>query len=237
MNRAVNTSVRIFAQSFEPSGPVVEVGSLHVPGWEHIADLRPYFPGREYVGCDIRRGLGVDRIEQAERLSFADGSVGTVIMCELLAHLPHPDRAIAEAQRVLRDDGLLVVSVPFRFRINAFPSDYWRFTTAGLHTLLSDFPHTSLFALGPRHTPAVVFGVAGMPAAPQFAERRDRFETAIRDEFRRSRLQGHLSVAKNAGRELLGCLLGRAHLGVEFFDATRGRGYLDEAVDVAPEER
>jgi SAM-dependent methyltransferase len=237
VNRAVNTSVRVFSQTFEPSGPVVELGSFYVAGWEHTADLRPYFPRREYIGCDIRQGPGVDRIENAERLSFADRSVGTVIMCELLPHLPHPDRAITEAWRVLREDGLLVVSVPFDYRLNGFPSDYWRFTTAGLCTLFADFPHTSVFALGPRSKPAVVFGVAGLAAAPDFAERRARFESAIRDEFRRSRLHGRWSVAKRTGRELLGCLLGRARLGVEFFDPADGRGFWDEAAIPNPDEQ
>lgn len=42
-----------------------------------------------------------------ETSRFADGSVGTLLLFEILEHLPHPQKAIAEAHRVLREDGLL----------------------------------------------------------------------------------------------------------------------------------
>src|SRR2546428_9662792 len=117
MRQAIRTSVNLFAQNFAPSGPVVEIGSLYLPGYEALSDLRGLFSGREYIGCDIRQGLGVDRIENAEALRFSDGSVGTLLLFEILEHLPHPQKAIAEAHRVLREDGLLALSVPFNYRL------------------------------------------------------------------------------------------------------------------------
>jgi SAM-dependent methyltransferase len=230
VNRAVNTSVRLFSETFDPKGPVVELGSLYLVGWEHVADLRPHFPGREYIGCDIRQGLGVDRIEDAEALSFDDDSVGTVVMCELLPHLPRPSHALNEALRVLRDDGLLAVSVPFRYRINGFPSDYWRFTSSGLHTLLDDFADKCVFALGPQGSPAVVFGVAAKRRTDEFSAAKEEFQRLVQEEFARARLRAHLSVMKRASREVVGTLLGRANLGVVFFDPAQGGGYVDQAV-------
>ncbi len=217
----------------------MELGSLYLPGWERVSDLRPLFPGREYVGCDIREGLGVDRIEDAEALRFDDGSVGTVVMCELLPHLPRPSHALGEALRVLRDDGLLAVSVPFRYRINGFPSDYWRFTSSGLYTLLESYSDKCVFALGPQGNPAVVFGVAAKRRSDDFAAAKERFQELVHEEFARSRLRAHLSVMKRASRELVGTLLGRANLGVAFFDPAQSGGYLDERAHVrqaAPED-
>jgi hypothetical protein len=49
--------------------PIVEIGAFQVAGQEAIADLRPLFPGRHYIGCDMRRGPGVDRIEDVHALS------------------------------------------------------------------------------------------------------------------------------------------------------------------------
>lgn len=232
MNRAVNTSVRLFSEAFDPRDPVVELGSLYLPGWEDVADLRPLFPGREYIGCDIRKGLGVDRIEDAQALSFDEGSVGTVVMCEILPHLPRPNQAISEARRVLRDDGLLAVSVPFRYRINGFPSDYWRFTSSGLYTLLEGFADTCVFALGPQGNPGVVFGVAAKRRSDEFSAAKERFQRLVHEEFARSRLRAHLSVMKRASREVVGTLLGRTNLGVAFFDPAQGGGYLDQTVRI-----
>ena len=140
MRRATKKSVRLFAETFEPTGPVVELGSYYTAGNENLSDVRPYFPGREYIGCDIRRGNGVDRIEDAHRLSFEDGSVGTLLAFEILEHLRDPRLAVSEAHRALDENGLLAISVPFTYRLHGFPSDYWRFTSSGIYELLSDFP-------------------------------------------------------------------------------------------------
>lgn len=229
MNRAVNTCVRLFAEAFEPSGPVLEIGSLYLPGFERVSDLRPYFAGREYVGCDIRRGLGVDRVEDVERLSFADETFGTAMLCEVVAHLPYPSRAISEVRRVLREDGIVAVSTPFDFRLNAFPSDYWRFTSAGLSILLDDFPAQAIFSLGPRVKPAVVFAVVGKQESEAFTASAQRFEELVKRTFHRSRLHGHVQALERSSRELIGCLLGRAQLGVQFYERDQRGGYRDEA--------
>lgn len=217
MRRAIRESVRMFAAEFAPPGPVIEVGSLYLPDYASLCDLRPLFPGREYLGCDLRTGPGVDQIEDAQRLSFKDGSVGTMLLLELLEHLPRPQQAVDEAHRVLRDDGLLAVSVPFDYRLHAFPVDYWRFTASGLSLMLSEFPQRAVFALGPRDKPQIIFAVAAK-RADGFAECRERFGESVVRSFGASRRRGRASVLKSRGRELGGFLLGRAHLSVEFFD-------------------
>lgn len=228
MRRAINTSARLFSESFKPSGPVVEIGSLYLPGYEELCNVRRYFNGLEYIGCDIRQGLGVDRVEDAQALRFADRSVGTVLLLETLEHLPYPEKAIAEAWRVLRDEGLLALSVPFNYRLHGFPTDYWRFTASGVHTLLSGFPDKLIFALGPQVKPAFIFAVAAKTASGEFRERKAQFQEKVHATFHSLpyRLQGHISVLKERGRDLLGCLLGRAKLSVSFFDPSEGGGYI-----------
>lgn len=55
------------------------------------------------------------RLEDAQSLSFAGASFDKVLLSEVIEHVPEPERAIAEATRVLRPGGLLVVSTPSRF--------------------------------------------------------------------------------------------------------------------------
>jgi SAM-dependent methyltransferase len=55
------------------------------------------------------------RLEDAQALSLPDAAFDKVLLTEVIEHVPEPERAIAEAARVLRPDGLLVVSTPSRF--------------------------------------------------------------------------------------------------------------------------
>ncbi|MQY58055.1 MAG: hypothetical protein GH144_00405 [Clostridia bacterium] len=50
----VKQFVEIVAETMPITEPIFEFGSLQVPGQEGFADLRPLFPNKEYVGCDIR---------------------------------------------------------------------------------------------------------------------------------------------------------------------------------------
>ncbi len=60
MRENAKALVAAFAAACQPPEPIVEIGSLQVPGQEGFADLRPLFPGRCYVGCDLRPGPGVE---------------------------------------------------------------------------------------------------------------------------------------------------------------------------------
>jgi SAM-dependent methyltransferase len=217
--------VRLFAEAFHPPAPVVELGAYYPPGYAWLSDLRPYFSGRQHIGCDLRAGNGVDRIEDAQQLSFQDASIGTMLAFELLEHVPDPHLAISEASRVLRDDGLFALSTPFNYGLHAFPDDYWRFTPSGMDRLLASFPDKVIFALGPRAKPAFVFAVAAKTASATFAAAKVLFRQRVEDTFRRTRLKGYSSILRRAGRDWLTCALGRGEVGAEFFDPTASGGY------------
>ena len=81
--------------------PIVEIGAFQVTGQEAIANLRPLFPGKIYVGCDMRLGAGVDRIEDIHKLSFGSGEVGPFILADTL-DMFRIARAMREIHRCLR---------------------------------------------------------------------------------------------------------------------------------------
>ncbi len=72
--------------------------------------------GRRVLAVDLAPDptlapVGATVIGDAERVGVATGSVGTVLMRDVLEHLDDA-AALAEAHRILRPDGLLVVLVP-----------------------------------------------------------------------------------------------------------------------------
>ena len=148
---------RAVAETFDLPEPILEVGSFQVAGQEHIAELRGLFPGKEYLGVDMRPGPGVDLVQDVEDMALPDGSVGTVLALSTLEHVPHFWKGLDEIRRVLRPGGALLLACPFYFHVHDYPSDYWRFTPMALEMLLEDYPSKIVGWQGPPTRPANVW--------------------------------------------------------------------------------
>lgn len=168
--------VRAFAEAaaaaFPGQGPVVEFGAYRVAGQERLADVRASFPGRPYLGCDLRAGPGVDRVEDVSAPTFSDGSLGTVVCLETLEHVFEVRRAFDALFRVLAPGGVLIASAPFHFHIHAHPDDYWRLTPSAWRRLLEPYALRLVGALGPEKRPHTVLALAVKPPAPPDARAR-----------------------------------------------------------------
>lgn len=77
-----------------------------------------------------------DVFADGTRLPFDAESVDTVLALEVLEHIPDATAVVAEAVRVLKPGGTLVVSVPFAYPVHDAPYDFHRWTPMGLRTLL-----------------------------------------------------------------------------------------------------
>lgn len=151
--------VRLCAESLPLKEPVYDFGSWQAPG-QAWGDLRPLFPRKEFVGADMREGPGVDRLMNIHSLHMADEAIGTALCMDTLEHVEYPRRAITEVYRVLKPDGVFILSTVLDFRIHDYPGDFWRFTPAGLESLLSAFPVRVVEAMGKADFPHTVVAVA-----------------------------------------------------------------------------
>ena len=73
MRKETRAFVATVAGELTLPDPIVEIGALPIEGQEKYADLRPLFPGRAFICCDMRLGPGVDRVENLHALTFGDG--------------------------------------------------------------------------------------------------------------------------------------------------------------------
>lgn len=181
MNHFLHGVVRALAETFEPAGPVLEVGAFQVAGQEALGNLRSFFPGRDYLGLDMRPGPGVDRVGNVESLPFPDETFGTVLALNTFEHVRCFWRGFDEVRRVLRPDGVLIVSCPFFFRIHNYPEDYWRFTPAAFESLLDPYPSKVLGWHGPRARPLHVWALACRERHPPVTDAQmARYQTLLR---------------------------------------------------------
>jgi len=155
----VRTFVQDASERLPIAGPVVEIGARPASGQEEQAYLRDFFHGVEYIGCDVQEGPNVDRIEDIHKLSFADGSIGTVVCVEVLEHVHDPLRAVQEIHRVLKPGGIAILTSVMFFPIHEHPWDFWRFTPEGFELCLSPFETSLVFGIGMDVLPEGVFGV------------------------------------------------------------------------------
>jgi SAM-dependent methyltransferase len=157
----VKQIIEVIARRIELPEPIVELGALQVEAQVGWADLRPFFPGRHYIGCDFREGPGVDQIENPEiGFSFNDDTIGSLITCDTFEHIFDVFKTVREIKRVLMPDGILVVISVMYWPIHAYPHDYWRFTPECFRRLLEEFADAIIIYLGDKMFPHTVIGVA-----------------------------------------------------------------------------
>ncbi|NLF37862.1 class I SAM-dependent methyltransferase [bacterium] len=161
--------------------PVVEIGSFQVEGQEKYADLRSLFAGRAFIGCDMRPGKGVDRIEDLHKLTFADASVGTVIMLDTLEHVRNCFQAMEEVRRVLKPGGVVLMTSVMLCPIHDYPCDYWRFTPQGFEALLDGFETRRVYSDRPKLFPRSVYalGVKGALGKDEVARADDAARAVV----------------------------------------------------------
>lgn len=88
------------------------------------------------VGVDMLDGPGVDRVLDLEE--ELPGDLGTFDHVECMSVLEHSRRPwlmAANIERLMAPGATIFVSVPFMWRIHAYPSDYFRLTPEGVRVL------------------------------------------------------------------------------------------------------
>jgi SAM-dependent methyltransferase len=105
---------------------------------------QPYRPlveaqGWQYVGADMPPNPLADvLVGESGSLPLADASVAVVLSSQVLEHVPNPVAYLQECRRVLCQGGCLILSTHGYWMYHPHPTDYWRWTQAGLRKLLQD---------------------------------------------------------------------------------------------------
>jgi SAM-dependent methyltransferase len=176
MRQGIKDFVSIITATLPIREPIYEFGSRQPSTQEGFADLRPFFPGKAYVGVDMQEGPGVDRVANLHDLDLPAESVGTALCLDTLEHVEYPHKAMEQIYCVLAKDGLAVISSVMDFPIHGHPYDYWRFTPEAFKSLLKPFSYSFVGFAGKEDHPHTVVGIGFKGNVPTLIEFNRRYE-------------------------------------------------------------
>ncbi len=149
MTKPLRAAIEIIVSCLGKPGRILEIGSRQAVNQNELADLRNLFSGSGYIGLDMQKGPGVDLVASAEKLPFPDKSFDLVFCLETLEHTEKPWLICAEIERVLKPNGIAIISSQQNFPIHLHPSDYFRYTPYGLKSLFPKLKSKLSFAISP----------------------------------------------------------------------------------------
>lgn len=115
-------------------GKLLDIGCGNKPYYSILAELVS-----EYFGCDIVQSSEncADLLCPANDIPIADESFDTVISTQTIEHVEDHQGLVDEAYRLLRNDGVFILSGPMYWPLHEEPYDFFRFTKHGFKYLLN----------------------------------------------------------------------------------------------------
>jgi len=130
----------------QTKGTLLDIGGENTP---YIELFRPYI--KKYICINLKKvnnSADENIIGDALKLPIQSNSIDTVLSTQVLEHLVEPQKAVDEIFRVLKKDGVCILSTNMAWINHAVPDDYFRYTESGLNYLFKDFSKIKTYSLG-----------------------------------------------------------------------------------------
>jgi 2-polyprenyl-3-methyl-5-hydroxy-6-metoxy-1,4-benzoquinol methylase len=118
---------------------IIEIGSCYING--SVRPVVELFKPKEYIGIDIKEGLGVDIICKAEDIlnKFGKESFDVVISTELLEHVMEWKKVISNFKNICKSDGVIYITTrSYGFGYHSYPHDFWRYEKRDMEDIFFD---------------------------------------------------------------------------------------------------
>ena len=115
-------------------GKLIDIGCGNKP---YFSRIEPFI--LDYTGLDhndtIHDKSKIDLFGSAYNVPIQNEYFDTVFCTEVLEHLEEPDKAIKETNRILKNGGYAIYSMPLFWHLHEEPRDFYRYTKYGLKYL------------------------------------------------------------------------------------------------------
>jgi len=132
--------------------------------------LEPYVG--QYIGVDLPGNEHADSyVSPNGTVPLGDGFADIVLSTFVLEHVDNPLGYLRECYRILKQNGLLVLSAPGYWAYHPDPTDFWRWTSSGLKKIVeaSGFRLVQMRGImGLGATAVQLFQDAAMGRVPRF---------------------------------------------------------------------
>lgn len=116
---------------------ILDIGCGSAKYWSLRPDLN-------WLGIDVNSESKAEIIiKPNENYPIEDNSVDAVLLSFSIEHISNLTHLLSELNRVLRNNGLIIIRCPFMYPLHDTPDDYWRFSIEGLDKLFSNFSKVS----------------------------------------------------------------------------------------------
>ncbi len=116
-------------------GNILDIGCGTLPYRELFTNASDY-TGMEYDSPIGRAKSGATIFYDGKHFPVSDQSYQSILLSQVLEHIFWPDDFLEECHRILKQDGTLLLSVPFVWDEHEIPYDYARYSSYGLRHLL-----------------------------------------------------------------------------------------------------
>lgn len=112
-------------------GMLVDLGCGEAPYREYFLQYAD-----DYIGVDWTNTLHNSQADIVsnlnEKIDITNSYADTIISFSVMEHLCEPQVFLNESYRILKEDGVAILSVPWMWWIHEAPYDYFRYTPYGL---------------------------------------------------------------------------------------------------------
>lgn len=133
--RRLRRCIKEYSEKVDNSKSLIDVGCGSKP-------YKKLFNSKNYVGIDIQNeghdhsNEDIDVFYDGKKFPFEDRSFEIALCNQVLEHVFNPEEFIGEISRVLKNNGKLILTVPFLWDEHEKPFDYARYSSYGIKHLL-----------------------------------------------------------------------------------------------------
>lgn len=115
-------------------GKILDIGCGEKPFYPFVKDKVDEYIGVDHPDTPHSKAY-IDVFAPAHDLPFQDNYFDVVLLTQVIEHLETPLAVLKEIYRVLKEDGILIISWPFLYPIHEAPRDFFRYTSYGMEYL------------------------------------------------------------------------------------------------------